>query len=97
MMIDRNFPVVGTNGHRDLAEIGGDTLADIPNFPDADPVLQLKSEAEREGAWRALQYVFATTGREGIVTKHLAIRFLLGLEPDSMAKVAKKFGHQGRD
>ena len=94
-MIDRdhNFPVaLGSNGHRDRAEIGDETLADVASFPAADPVLQLKSDAEREGAWKALQYALAPVSRDGIVTKILAIRFLLSWESDSMAKVASRYG-----
>ena len=67
-------------------------LADM-NFPAAaEPMPAFENEEQRDGARKALRYVFTTTGRDGIVVKHLAIRFLLGLEPWSMQRVAKKYG-----
>ena len=62
------------NGDRDLAELKYDSVShltdatsDIVNFPAVDPLLQLKNDAERDGAWKALSYVFAETGRDGIL------------------------------
>ena len=78
--------------NRDRAEIGDETMADIANFPAADPVLQLESDAEREGALRAARWILAPIGRNGIVVKILAVRFLLNWEPDSMSTVARRYG-----
>ena len=66
-----------------------DILAD---FPHGDPLLQLKSDEQREGAWKAAQWILAPIGRDGIVVKILSIRFLLGWEPDSMSTVARRYG-----
>jgi hypothetical protein len=89
MLVDHNFPVAsGSNGHRHLADIGADILADIVNFPAADPVLQLKNAEQREGALRAALWLLDAVPREGIVVKILALRFLFRLEPRSQRNIA---------
>jgi len=57
-----------------------------------EPMPELLGEHELEGARKALRWVLVPVGRDGMVTKLLALRFALRLEPDSMACVAKKYG-----
>ena len=60
--------------------------------PGIEPIPELLDDHEHEGARKALRWVLECVGREGIVTKILALRFLYGLEPDSMQCVARKYG-----
>ena len=60
--------------------------------PGIEPIPALPNERAREAACNVLRWVLEAVGRDGMVTKLLALRFLFGLEPDSMECVAKKYG-----
>ena len=60
--------------------------------PGIEPMPQLPDEDAQEAALKVLFWVLEAIGREGIVTKILALRFVAGLEEDSMQSVAKKYG-----
>lgn len=60
--------------------------------PGIEPMPELADEDAQEAALKVLRWVLEATGREGIVTKILALRFVLRLEPESMESVAKKHG-----
>jgi len=60
--------------------------------PGIEPMPELADEDAREAVLEVLRWVLVAVGRDGMVTKLLALRFALRLEPDSMACVAKKYG-----
>jgi hypothetical protein len=73
-----------------LAKIATRSLLMRPTQVSSLP--ELLDDHEHEGARKALRWVLERVGREGIVTKILALRFLLHFETESMECVGKEYG-----
>jgi hypothetical protein len=81
------------SGHLHPVGFGEDSesiLVDTTH-PGIEPIPELPDDRAREAACKVLLWVLEAIGREGMVTKVLALRFLFGLEPDSMQSAAKKY------
>jgi hypothetical protein len=81
-------------GHLHPVGFGEDSQSALVDttHPCIEPMPQLADEDAREAARNVLRWVLEAVGPKGIVTKILALRFVLPLEPDSMECVAKKHG-----
>jgi hypothetical protein len=84
-------------GHLHPVGFGEDSQSALVDttHPCIEPMPQLADEDAREAARNVLRWVLEAVGPKGIVTKILALRFVLHLEPDSMECVAKKHGLRG--
>ena len=81
-------------GHLHPVGFGEDSQSALVDktHPCIEPMPQLADEDAREAARNVLRWVLEAVGPKGIVTKILALRFLLHFETESMECVGKEYG-----